>query len=328
MNCLEGLELPGVPSDYHFMIQSTVGELWKRRREEPAGISDVERLCWLDLDLIDARPDCVTYENDEGSSFYAIAGFGMLINLFEREGALHEALEVAQRAERFGQGAQEQRSSLSASRPSGAKHMGEAGGAPLWATLTSSSFLEYAFLRWVLTPAVGPVSPATFAPRAGVEGRTQLPSTTRSEDPKTRRAVELDGFEFHGPPCLQLRPAPPERSRGTGRDVLRFSYDSIRHDTARCVAQLQAISSSIRPWRQLSSPSPVVEVPEMDPDPLFALRPSPANPEPSTVEGSVSTYFDVRRRQLQPGDAAPVPVRGLRCAGQLLRLGRDRRRRA
>lgn len=107
LNCLEGLELPGVPSDYHFMIQSTAGELWKRRREEPAGISDVERLCWLDLDLIDARPDCVTYENDEGSSFYAIAGFGMLINLFEREGALHEALDVAQRAERFGQGAQE-----------------------------------------------------------------------------------------------------------------------------------------------------------------------------------------------------------------------------
>jgi hypothetical protein len=107
LNCIEGLELPGVPSDYHFMIQSTATQLWKRRREEPAGIAEVERLCWLDLELIDARPDSVTNDNEEGGpSFYSIAGFGILIDLFEREGGLYEALEMAERAERFGQGSQ------------------------------------------------------------------------------------------------------------------------------------------------------------------------------------------------------------------------------
>ena len=34
-NCCEGLELPGEPSNYHFLIQHTGTELWRRRREEP-----------------------------------------------------------------------------------------------------------------------------------------------------------------------------------------------------------------------------------------------------------------------------------------------------
>ena len=105
-NCMEGLELPGEPSDYHFLIQGSASELWRRRREEPGVIEDVERLCWLDLQLVEARPDCVTYEQGEGSRFFVIGAFGTLISLFEREGALHEALEVAERADRFGQGSE------------------------------------------------------------------------------------------------------------------------------------------------------------------------------------------------------------------------------
>jgi hypothetical protein len=106
-NCMEGLELPGEPSDYHFLIQGSANELWRRRRDEPSLIEDVERLCWLDLQLVEARPDCVTFDHGEGPHFFGIQAFGMLIGLFEQEGALYEALEIAERADRFGQGSQQ-----------------------------------------------------------------------------------------------------------------------------------------------------------------------------------------------------------------------------
>lgn len=106
-NCMEGLELPGEASDYHFLISGAASELWSRRRAEPEVIAEVERLCWLDLQLVEARPDCVTIDQGEGSRFLGIPAFDMLINLFEREGALYEALDVAERADRFGQGSQQ-----------------------------------------------------------------------------------------------------------------------------------------------------------------------------------------------------------------------------
>jgi hypothetical protein len=102
-HCYEGLELPGEPSDYHFLIQGAASELWKRRRDSPELIGEVEYLCGLDLQLVEARPDCITFDQGEGSRFYAITAFGTLIELFEREGALHEALEVAEHAGRYGQ---------------------------------------------------------------------------------------------------------------------------------------------------------------------------------------------------------------------------------
>jgi len=56
-NVSEGLERPGEPSDYHFLIQQSANELWRRRRKEPELVGEVERLCWLDIGLIQARPD-------------------------------------------------------------------------------------------------------------------------------------------------------------------------------------------------------------------------------------------------------------------------------
>jgi len=103
-NCYEGLELPGEPSDYHFLIQGTANDLWAKRREEPEVLEDVERLCWFDLQLIEAVPGAVQHESDDEVSFYSVAAFSRLINLYEREGALHEALAVAERASRYGQG--------------------------------------------------------------------------------------------------------------------------------------------------------------------------------------------------------------------------------
>ncbi len=99
----ETLELPGQVSDYHFAIQFFVDELWKRRRDDPSVLTLMERVAWLDVDLVRARPDAITNEHDGTPRFYRVTSFDRLITLYEREGALHEALEVAEIAARFEQ---------------------------------------------------------------------------------------------------------------------------------------------------------------------------------------------------------------------------------
>lgn len=99
----EALELPGTPADYHFAIQGCVQELWKRRRTEPHLLPDVERLCWLDIRLIEAQPNTIAFEREGGTSFVNVLAFGYLIELYSREGFLNEALEVAQRGVRLHQ---------------------------------------------------------------------------------------------------------------------------------------------------------------------------------------------------------------------------------
>lgn len=75
--------------------------------------------------------------------------------------------------------------------------------------------------------------------------------------------------------------------------VVRFSYDSIRTDTARCIAQLQAVLAADPLLAGLVIADPQIEAPEMDPDPLYALAPSPLGR--SAVSG---TYFDGVRQQI------------------------------
>jgi hypothetical protein len=99
----ETLELPGVASDYHFAIQSCVTELWKLRRDDPEIHAAVEDLCWLDIRLIEAQPQTISFERDGETLYYRVLAFGHLINLYEHEGSLREALDVAERAARFGQ---------------------------------------------------------------------------------------------------------------------------------------------------------------------------------------------------------------------------------
>ncbi len=102
----EALEVPGEPTDYHFAIQGAATALWNRRRAEPDVLDEVERLCRLDIRLIQARPDAVSDEYRSEGGFYSVTAFKTLISLCEREGALREALEVASVAERFGQQAE------------------------------------------------------------------------------------------------------------------------------------------------------------------------------------------------------------------------------
>src|SRR5713101_7399102 len=101
----EVLELPGEASDYHFAIQRVIEDLWKRRREEPHVLPELERLCWLDVRLVEAVPEAISYEQSDGSRhFVRVLAFSRLVYLYEREGFLHEALDVAERANRFEQG--------------------------------------------------------------------------------------------------------------------------------------------------------------------------------------------------------------------------------
>ena len=106
-------------------------------------------------------------------------------------------------------------------------------------------------------------------------------------------ALELDGFAYHG----SRQAFTYDRLRqndlvATGRSIVRFSYDSIRTDTARCIEQLQAVLRLDRCWRRCCH-RPHVEVPDMDPDPLMAPGPSPAKPQSDVHDGgSVTVYFE------------------------------------
>jgi superfamily II DNA or RNA helicase/very-short-patch-repair endonuclease len=155
--------------------------------------------------------------------------------------------------------------------------------------IPSESFLEYAFLRWVLTPATLPTIVQHVRAQApvSVDGHEyRLDYEIRGS--RITLAVELDGFAVHGTRTAfnydRLR---QNDVAATGRLVARFSYDAIRADTARCVAQLQALLSRDPELAGLVDPTPRIETPDMDPDPLAALKPSPK----STAQAVPSTYF-------------------------------------
>jgi superfamily II DNA or RNA helicase/very-short-patch-repair endonuclease len=155
--------------------------------------------------------------------------------------------------------------------------------------IPSESFLEYAFLRWVLTPATYP----------GIvqHVHAQAPVSADGHDYRldyeirgayTTVAVELDGFAVHGTRTAFTYDRMRQNDvAATGRLVARFSYDAIRIDTARCVAQLQALLARDPVLVKLVNLSPRIEIPDMDPDPLTALTPSPR----STAHATPSTYF-------------------------------------
>ncbi len=99
----EALELPGTTSDFHFALQNCIEQLWKRRREEPGVVPEIERLCLLDLALIDNHPKSITNEVGREPKYFLVHAFGHLIQLYERDGYLADALAVARRATRYEQ---------------------------------------------------------------------------------------------------------------------------------------------------------------------------------------------------------------------------------
>jgi superfamily II DNA or RNA helicase len=148
---------------------------------------------------------------------------------------------------------------------------------PLQDALTSESFLEYAFLRWVLAPASYPQIARLVTPQCKVsiaEHTYKVDYVIRGKE--CCFAIELDGFEFHGSRYAfsydRLR---QNDLHAAGFTVIRFSYDAIRRDTARCVQQLQAVLALDTSIVPLLREDPVIEAPEMDPDPLYGFITSP-----------------------------------------------------
>ncbi|MER7039747.1 hypothetical protein [Streptomyces microflavus] len=101
----EALELPGSAMDYHFVLQGAVDRLWTARRSHPSGLQLLEVFAQLDLELMEAAPQAVSFEPDvEPVTFVRVTSVPRLISLLEREGAFMEALALAQRLARFSQG--------------------------------------------------------------------------------------------------------------------------------------------------------------------------------------------------------------------------------
>ena len=101
----EALELPGEPADYHFLIQNVLGVLWSRRKAEPAVFAELERLGWLDLQLIEALPDTIRFEHrDGGIQTVRVEAFEWLLWMYLDEGMLTDAARVLELAERHSNG--------------------------------------------------------------------------------------------------------------------------------------------------------------------------------------------------------------------------------
>ncbi|MFF4576292.1 DEAD/DEAH box helicase family protein [Streptomyces sp. NPDC001410] len=164
--------------------------------------------------------------------------------------------------------------------------------------IPSASYLEEAFLRWVLTPAAqqGIVAHVHSQHPVTVNERTyRLDYLIAGES--LHLAVELDGFTFHSDRAAftydRLR---QNDLAATGLTMLRFSYDAVRLDTARCVAQLQAMLRQDAVLSPLVIAAPRVEVPEMVGDPLRAADP-PRGVQPTADEA----YFAGARSRVVRG---------------------------
>src|SRR5215207_7044538 len=109
---------------------------------------------------------------------------------------------------------------------------------PLHVRVGSESFLEYAFLRWILGPAPRPevLEYVQGQRELQINGRNyRLDYEIAGSDREI--AVELDGFEFHSSrPAFSYDRLRQNDIQATGRVVVWFSYDSIRLNTERCVA--------------------------------------------------------------------------------------------
>jgi superfamily II DNA or RNA helicase len=110
-------------------------------------------------------------------------------------------------------------------------------------------------------------------------------------------AVELDGFAFHSDRAAftydRLR---QNDLAACGLTVLRFSYDAVRLDTARCVGQLQAMLRQDPVLAPLVTATPHIEVPDMVGDPMRAA--DPARPARQAAGGG---YFAGARMGLDRG---------------------------
>lgn len=169
----------------------------------------------------------------------------------------------------------------------------------LYEEISYDSFLEYAFLRWVLTPSVRSAIKSRVMPQneVAVTERTYRVDYAFIGE-QIRIAVELDGFEFHGNrPAFSYDRLRQNDLHAAGWTVLRFSYDSIRLETDRCVSQLQAVLSLDPLLLQFIVNNPLIEKPDMEPNPLFGFS-SREKGMTHTTNTSPKSYFDTVREKI------------------------------
>lgn len=173
-----------------------------------------------------------------------------------------------------------------------------AGKAPLYEQLKSDSFLEYAFVRWVLTPSVEPDIVRHVSPqKVVVAGDRQYRIDYAIEGIQLKLAVELDGYTYH----TERDAFTYDRLRqndlhAAGWLVIRFSYDAVRLDTVRCVSQLQMTMARDTLLSMYLVTHPIVEAPLMEPDPSHSFDPPPLR-NLRMPQADVS-YFDTVRHKI------------------------------
>ena len=96
----EALEQPGTLADYHFRIQGCCNVLWGLRRDEPELLDELEHLCLLDLQLIEAYPALISFDNQPAPGLH-VEDCHRLVYFYERDGYLQDALLIALRGQRL-----------------------------------------------------------------------------------------------------------------------------------------------------------------------------------------------------------------------------------
>lgn len=159
--------------------------------------------------------------------------------------------------------------------------------------VSADSYLEHAFLRWVLGPAAGFGLAVHLRPQHRVAvGEHEYRLDYLIEGERLRIAVELDGFAYHSArPAFTYDRLRQNDLAAAGYTVLRFSYDAVRTDTVRCVHQLQALLLQDPRLAAYAVPDPVVPVPDMETSPLVAAQVS--------GDARPTAYFDRARSVLR-----------------------------
>jgi len=188
---------------------------------------------------------------------------------------------------------------------------------PVYENLIATSFLEFAFLRWILHAAATPVIVRHITPQQPVQASDHAYRIDYAITGATARlAVELDGFTFHSDRAAFTYDRMRQNDlQSAGWTVIRFSYDAIRLETARCIAQLQAAIASDTLLRSMVIGTPTIETPDMRPEVFSGFRPVLEAP------GMMANYYPSVRGKLNQKTLRECQSQALAALANYFRTG-------